>query len=49
MRRIAQKSLYGKHKVNEVAKGLSSGGFDIKAELARLRKEKGGFGWSARF
>jgi transposase-like protein len=33
MKRIAQKSLYGKQKVNEVARGLLSGGLDMKVEL----------------
>ena len=33
MKRIAQKSLYGKQKVKEVADGLLSGGMDTKVEL----------------
>jgi len=33
MKRIAQKSLYGKQKVNDVAHGLLSGGMDTKVEL----------------
>ena len=33
MKRIAQKSLYGKQKVKDVAQGLLSGGMDTKVEL----------------
>jgi len=33
MKRIAQKSLYGKQKVKEVAHGLLFGGLDVKVEL----------------